>query len=160
MKKEEYIQYVIDAFRPAETLIKMVPDDRLDWKPGEGFMTVGQLIGHLGEGVGDALRKTLHGDWPAPEATEGSMKHSMPACNVDEALDKLKTDVIILEETLSGISEEDFQNLIVSVPWGWKAKTERLSLQFLEHFFHHKMQLFMYLKMMGFPVNTETLYFG
>lgn len=160
VKKEEYRQYVMDACRPAATLIKMVPADKLDWKPGEGFMSYGQLICHLSDGVGEALRKTVSGDWPPPEETESSLKHEMPSCSVDEALAKLEEEGKVLEETLAGISEDDFQNRMVSVPWGWEAKMEKMALQFLEHFFHHKMQLFMYLKLQGFPVDTMTLYFG
>jgi len=35
-----------------------------------------------------------------------------------------------------------------------------MALDFRDHFVHHKMQLFTYLKLLGFPVNTETLYMG
>jgi hypothetical protein len=46
------------------------------------------------------------------------------------------------------------------VPWGWKGKFELLAVGFLGHFNNHKMQLFIYLKLLGLPVNTETLYGG
>jgi uncharacterized damage-inducible protein DinB len=161
VKKEEFYQYVSDGFRPAESLVKMVPEDKLDWKPAEGFMSVGQLICHLCDGgVGEALRKTIHGDWPGMEEMEASMKQEMPACGVGEALEKLETDRKVLHETLSGVTQEDFENMLVSVPWGWEAKMEMMAHHFVSHFFHHKMQLFMYLKLLGFPVNTTTLYFG
>ena len=94
------------------------------------------------------------------EELEASMKQEMPACGIQEALDKLEQDKKVLTETLSGVSEEDFQNRQVSVPWGWEAKVEMMALQFLSHFHHHKMQLFTYLKLLGLPVNTTTLYFG
>ncbi len=57
-------------------------------------------------------------------------------------------------------SPEDFANKVVSVPWGWQSKMEQMALDFREHFIHHKMQLFTYLKLLGLPVNTSTLYFG
>ena len=37
---------------------------------------------------------------------------------------------------------------------------ERMAVLFREHFTNHKMQLFTYLKLLGLPVNTETLYGG
>jgi hypothetical protein len=37
---------------------------------------------------------------------------------------------------------------------------ERMAISFREHFTNHKMQLFTYLKLLGFPVDTGTLYFG
>jgi uncharacterized damage-inducible protein DinB len=161
VKKEEFYKYVMDSFRPAETLIKMVPEDKLDYRPASGFMSMGQLICHLCDGgIGESLRKTVRGDWPKMDEMEESMKHELPACSPQEALDKLEQDREVLRETLDGVSEKDFTNKLVSVPWGWEAKIEMMALQFLSHFFHHKMQLFTYLKLLGFPVNTTTLYFG
>ena len=151
----------MDSFRPAESLIKMIPADKLDYKPATDFMSMGQLICHLCDGgIGEALRKTISGDWPKQEEMEETMKHEFPVCDTREALDKLETDRKVLRETLAGISEEDFQNKLVTVPWGWEAKTEMMALQFISHFHHHKMQLFTYLKLLGLPVNTTTLYFG
>ena len=155
MKKDEYYQYAMDAFKPAEMLIKMVPEDKLDWKPGPSFMSLGQLICHLSEGIGKELQMTIANSWPKLEdVTQGEF----PVCSVQEALDKLKKDSAKLKEVLDGISEEDFSDKIVSVPWGWELKTEKMALNFREHFTNHKMQLFTYLKLLGFPVNTETLY--
>ena len=52
----------------------------------------------------------------------------------------------------------DFTNKVVSAPWGVSAKLERMAIGFLGHFNNHKMQLFTYLKLLGLPVNTQTLY--
>jgi hypothetical protein len=159
--KDEYCQYVLDSFRPAESLLKMVPADKLDWKPGPTFMSLGQLICHMSGGVGGELRMLVTGNWPKPEEMEGAMQQgSMPSCNVQEALANLESDKSVLREVLAGVTEEDFRNRIVSVPWGWESKMERMALDFREHFINHKMQLFTYLKLLGFPVNTNTLYFG
>lgn len=161
MTKDEYYQYALDAYRPTESLLKMVPADKLEWKPGPTFMTMGQLICHLGTGIGGELRMLITGNWPNMEEMEKAMQQSgMPKCNVQEALAALEKDKAVLREVLAGVSEEDFANKIVSVPWGWKAKMELMALNFRDHFITHKMQLFTYLKLLGFPVNTNTLYFG
>jgi hypothetical protein len=157
VKKEEFYQYALDSFRPTEAMLKMVPADKLDWKPGPSFMTLGQLICHLSDGIGTELRMAVTNAWPKPEDVK---QGQMPSCGVQEALDKLEKDKTTLQEVLSGISEEDFANKVISVPWGWKSRTEKMALDFREHFTNHKMQLFTYLKLLGFPVNTETLYMG
>jgi hypothetical protein len=159
VKKDEYYQYSLDAFRPAESLLKMVPSDKLDWQPGPSFMTMGQLICHLGDGIGAELRMAINNSWPKMEEMTAAMKQ-MPSCNVQEALAKLEKDKTTLKEVLAGVSEEDFASKIIEVPWGWKSKMEKMSLDFREHFVNHKMQLFTYLKLLGFTVNTEKLYFG
>jgi hypothetical protein len=122
--KNDYYEFVMDAFRPAKTLIGMVPADKLDWRPGPKFMSLGQLINHLSEPMGDGLRCLITNKWPfTPEQME-----------------------------------EDFAQMPVSAPWGWKGKLEVLALSFREHFTNHKMQLFTYLKLLGLPVDTSTLY--
>lgn len=163
MTKNEYYDYVLETYRPAETLIRMVPPDKLDWRPGPTFMSLGQLIQHLGDGVGLPLRCVITGDWPFKgdeEMMEQMKLENLPSCGVEEGLKKLEEDKSVLREALAGVSEADFSQKVVSTPWGTKGKIERMAIDFREHFTNHKMQLFMYLKVLGLPVNTETLYFG
>jgi hypothetical protein len=159
MTKSEYCEIVVQSIQPAEKLIGMVPPDKLDWRPGPTFMTLGQVICHLSDGVGEGLKTLVSGKWPPMEEMEAGMKlENMPSCGVQEALGKLEKDKAILRATLDAMSEEDFTNRVFSVPWGWKAKMEIMSVAFLGHFNNHKMQLFTYLKLLGMPVNTESLY--
>jgi uncharacterized damage-inducible protein DinB len=159
MTKNEYYEVVMENYRPVEKLIGMVPADKLDWKPGPTFMSVGQVLCHLSDGFGGGFDMLLSGKWPSMEEMgEGMKLENLPSCSPQEALDKLEKDKKILRKVLDSVSEEDFTNKVVSVPWGWKAKMERMAIGFLEHFTNHKMQLFTYLKLLGLPVNTETLY--
>jgi hypothetical protein len=159
MKKDEYFQFALEAFKPAETMLNMIPADKLDWKPGPSFMTMGHLIHHLSSGIGSELRMVVDNSWPKPEEMAEMMKQT-PSCTVPEALARLEQDKSTLRDLLAGITEEDFANKVVSVPWGWESKMEKMALNFRDHFAHHKMQLFTYLKLLGLPVNTETLYMG
>jgi hypothetical protein len=161
MTKNEFCEVVLQSMGPAEKLIGMVPADKLDWKPAPTFMSLGQVICHMSEGMGSGLETLLSGKWPSMEEMNAGMKlENMPSCGVQEALSKIEKDKTILRATLDGISEDDFTNRVVSVPWGWKAKFEIMSVNFLEHFNNHKMQLFTYLKLLGLPVNTQSLYGG
>jgi ribosomal protein L6P/L9E len=101
----------------------------------------------------------LSGKWPSMEEMEKGMKlENLPSCSPQEALDKLEKDKKTLRQVLEGVTQKDFTNKVVSVPWGWKGKMELMAIHFLEHFTNHKMQLFTYLKLLGLPVNTQTLY--
>ena len=73
---------------------------------------------------------------------------------------KLEKDKATLREVLAGASEEDFARKVVSVPWGVQGKTERMALYFREHFTNHRQQFFTYLKLLGLPVDSTTLYGG
>ena len=161
MTKNEYYEVVMDNYRPTEKLIGMVPADKIHWAPGPKFMSTGQVLCHLGDGIGGGLQMMLTGNWPsAKEMEEGMKLENLPSCSPKEALDKLEKDKKILRQALDSVSEVDFTNRVVSVPWGWNAKMERMAIGFLGHFTNHKMQLFTYLKLLGLPVNTEILYGG
>jgi hypothetical protein len=159
MTKNEFCEIVLQSIQPAEKLIGMVPADKLNWKPGPTFMSIGQVLSHLSDGVGGGLETLVSGKWPSMEEMEVGMKlENMTSCGIQEALSKLEKDKATLRATLDEMSEDDFTNRVVSVPWGWKAKIEIMSVAFLGHFNNHKMQLFTYLKLLGLPVNTESLY--
>jgi hypothetical protein len=156
VKKDEFCDFCIDSFRPVENMVKMIPADKLDWKPAENFMSMGEVICHLCDGIGTELKMLINNSWPQM----GEMPHKMPSCTVEEALAKLEKDKTRLRELFATISEEDFTNKMVTTPWGWGGKLEKMAIDFKEHFSNHKMQLFTYLKLLGLPVNTQTLYFG
>jgi len=159
MTKNEFCEIALQSIQPAEKLIGMVPADKLNWKPGPTFMSIGQVLSHLSDGVGGGLETLVSGKWPPMEEMEVGMKlENMTSCGIQEALSKLDKDKATLRAALDGMSEDDFTNRVVSVPWGWKAKFEIMSVAFLGHFNNHKMQLFTYLKLLGLPVNTESLY--
>ena len=159
MTKNEFYDVVMQAVRPTSKLIGMIPTDKLNWRPGPTFMSMGQLIYHLTAGVGVDLDTMLNNKWPPAGEMEAAMKlENLPTCGVQDGLERLEKDNQILRKTLDGITEADFANRVVSVPWGWKGKLEIMAVNFLGHFTTHKMQLFTYLKLLGLPVNTETLY--
>jgi len=159
MTKNEFYKVVMGSYGPAEKMIGMVPADKLNWRPGPTFMSAGQLICHLSDGLGGGIEMLLSNKWPSMEEMgEGMKLENLPSCGTQEALDKLEKDKKTLREALDGVSQKDFTNKVVSVPWGVSAKMEPMGIHFLEHFNNHKMQLFTYLKLLGLPVNTETLY--
>jgi len=163
MTKNEFYDFTLDAYRPVETMMRMVPADKLEWRPKPNFMSLGQLVYHLAEGVGLPLRCLITGEWPfsGEEQMEEVMKlENLPSCTVAEARKKLEADKAILRQCLDGVSEEDFAHKVFTAPWGAQGKLERMAIDFREHFTNHKMQLFTYLKLLGLPVNTDTLYFG
>ena len=158
MTKNEFYEVVMTNYRPAEKLIGMVPPDKLNWQPGPNFMSAGQLICHLSGGMGAGLERLLAGKLPSrEEMAEGMKLQNLASCAPHVALEKLDKDKKILRRVLDGVTEEDFTNKVVSAPWG-TTKMEPMAVGFLGHFNNHKMQLFTYLKLLGLPVDTQTLY--
>ncbi len=164
-----FISYMDKLRRPTETLMKMAPQDKLDWKPAEGnFLTLGQVLDHLTTGL-EGVRCFITGDWGVELTPEGELPPEMevlppaekfPSCDPETALKKLDESYKIAKEALGRLSEEDFRSKIVKAPWGEEGPMWTMLLSLLEHQINHKYQLFFYLKMLGLPVNTITLYMG
>ena len=161
MKKAEFIELIRAAQAPLKAMVEMIPDDKVDWAPEKGFMTVGQVIKHLSENW-CILRMMVTGEWPFSDPGEmaDAMKlENMPTCSKGEALEAMARDlnegVAYIE---NDISEEDFFGKKVSAPWGFTGEIWKAVLMARDHQITHKMQLHLYLKLLGKPVDTATLY--
>ena len=76
-----------------------------------------------------------------------------------EALDHLDRDEAVLRETVMALSEDDFQNRQIQLPWApMKVPVWMLALMMTDHLSIHRAQLHQNLKASGVPVNTMTLY--
>ena len=177
MNWTELIQAEIETtYRVAEALIDMVDEGDLGWKPatGSNWMTVGQLLQHLTDGCGAAMRGFVTGDWGMPpegempaEAASASADEMMPpaekmptTAGIGECKRLLAEDKALALEMLARCSEEDLANKQVVAPWnpdnpmglGYSL------LQMVTHLGSHKAQLFYYLKLQGQAVHTGHLW--
>ncbi len=161
MNKNDFIEQMRLTQRPLMRMVEMVPDDRLNWAPAGGFMTLAQLMKHLTANW-CIIRMMVTEDWPSgsPEEMAEAMKlENLPSCNKAEALAEMQKDlgdaVAYVEKE---ISNEDFFSRKVSAPWNWTGEIWKAVLMAKDHQANHKMQLHLYLKLLGLPVNTQTLY--
>ncbi len=161
MNKKDFIELIQTTHAPLKGLVEMVPDDKLDWAPGKSFMTVGQVLKHISENW-SIIRMLVTGKWPftSEQQMADMMKlENIPSCSKTEAIQAMERDLKdSLEYIEKEISQEDFFNKVVTAPWGFQGELWKAILMAQEHFLNHKMQLFLYLKMLGFPVNTGLLY--
>lgn len=159
------------AYGVTEKLIRLVSEDRLDWKPssGKNWMTVGQLLKHLAEACGHSSICFITGNWITPDGVDlsklspGEMllpSEDLPAVSsVEAALQMLAADKAQLLTHLNEVSEDDLQNRTCGAPWDpMQLPLGNRILQMVEHLNSHKAQLFFYLKLQGLPVNTSNLW--
>ena len=161
MKKSDFIEMMRRTQAPLKGMIEMVPEDKQDWAPDKGFMSIAQVLKHLCENW-CLIKIMVTNQWPFDdfkEMEEALKLENMPTCSKAEALAAIETD---LNEAIDfiekEISDEDFFSKVVSAPWGFKGETWKAVLMAKDHLVNHKMQLHIYLKLLGQPVNTQTLY--
>ena len=161
MKKADFVSIMKKTQAPLKKMVDMVPDDKLGWAPDKGFMTTGQVLKHLSENW-CIIRMMVTNEWPfssADEMAEAMKLENMPSCTKAEAkaaFDKDLNDAVAFVE--KKLSEDEFFQKKVSAPWGFEGEIWKAVLMAKEHQVNHKMQLHLYLKLLGRPVNTETLY--
>ncbi len=160
------------AYSTAEVLLDKVDPARLQWKPpsGSNWMSVAQLLRHLGEACGAGCRAFLTGDWGLPpgvrieDLTPEQMlppAEQLPAVeSLDEARRLLAADKAVAFEAIAQAGEQALDTRMLEAPWA-PGKPRPLGWHFLQmaaHLDRHKAQLFYYLKLQGLPVNTEDLW--
>ncbi len=133
-----------------EKFLGRVPKDKMDWKPHDKSMTVGQLIAHIAEVPGwvpvtmdmDALDM---GDYQPPVVNSPEDAVALLKANGEKAI-----------ESLGRASDEDYSKI-------WKMTAGEQTLMELPKFMalrtggmgqlpHHRAQLGVYLRLLDVPV--------
>ena len=161
MNAKQFVEYADSIYRPSAKLISLAPADKLDWQPGKGnYMTLGQLLHHLAMCPG-LFVPAINNAFPPAEAFQTFVQEDLKNTKApDVAGRELSRGWDESRAALSRVSDADFQAKRVVVPWGPPLPLWRTCLGMAEHWANHKYQLFFYLKLLGLPVNTLTLYVG
>ena len=161
MNAKQFAEYAESIHRPSAKLILLAPANKLDWKPGEGnYMSLGQLLHHLA-GCPGGLVAAVNNAFPPAEAFQKWVEEDLRNTKTPEVAGReLSRGWDEAKAALGRVSEADFQSKMVTVPWGPPTPMWRTCLGMAEHWVNHKYQLFFYLKLLGQPVNTMTLFAG
>ncbi len=132
-------------------VLERVPADKLTWKPHEKSMSLGQLALHVATAPGTVADLAKKNPAPPPESFEQT-----PAQSVDELLPALDQAVANAKETLAG-----FDDAAMMESWSVKAGDKTLlelprvgliRAIMLNHWYHHRGQLSVYLRLLDVPV--------
>jgi uncharacterized damage-inducible protein DinB len=147
---EALIQELEQEAETTRRVLERVPGDRLGWKPHAKSMSLGQLALHVATtpgGVSDIVRQS---PFPVPEFTQQS------ATSVGELLPALEKSVTKAKENLRAIGDAGLPNMwrVVDGDKELMAMPVGAVLRFimLNHWYHHRGQLSVYLRELGVPV--------
>ena len=153
--KQEVISTLNEALRTTKNLLKLVPWDKLEYKPHEKTYTLKQLLGHMQEAELFMAKGIVKGDWGSGDEEEGK---DVELGSREEVIKKFEENHKQAIKLLEGLSESDLLNKQVKTPWKMEGSALRMAFMWFEHMIHHRMQLFMYLKLLGLKVDTMTIY--
>lgn len=156
---QHYLAWFDDAMQATKNLYALVPSEKLEWKPTERSFSLGQLIEHIPRSLWFNGKVIASENVPLKSLREILVANRrQQSAKVDEASLHLAECSEGFRRTIRNLGEERFQHADVSTPqWGilpiW-----RFAIFVLEHHLNHKMELHMYLRLLGVNVDTLTLY--
>ena len=131
-------------------VLERVPDDRLAWKPHDRSMSLGQLALHIASVPGAIAEITQISPFPVPKFEQPSAKSAAELLpTLDQSLAKAQSILQRLDDAdLAKIWRVmDGDREVMALPVG-----AALRALMLNHWYHHRGQLCVYLRQVGVPV--------
>jgi uncharacterized damage-inducible protein DinB len=135
-------------------VLERVPADKLTWKPHPRSMSIGQLAMHVASIPGNICKLAQVDEF---EVNPANFNPPVPKTS-EEILAALDASVLVAQEYLGGLSESGATGT-------WRAKANGRELMYLprvamlrslmlNHWYHHRGQLSVYLRLLEVPVPT------
>ncbi|MEO8209125.1 MAG: hypothetical protein ABI840_01080 [bacterium] len=160
--KEQMLITIEDEFRILKHLHTKIPEGKLEFKPAENMRTIFQLLRYLTWCGLATLKSFIEGDEDSPnfefykELSEAAQNFKTE--NFNEAMDTQLNSIKMLFEKFN---DEDLLTKNVMMPFGDKLPLgEAIIKTTIKHMTGYKMQLFLYLKILGVEVNTVNCWLG
>jgi uncharacterized damage-inducible protein DinB len=151
-------QFIAELEAEAPTtrkFLERLPNDKLDWRPHPKSMTAGQLALHMATFPGPVVQMATLDEFMVPDFNRPNPQPE----SVQEILQKFDESVATAKQALSTISDQQMNGI-------WKMKAgdrELLAIPrsnvlrniLLNHWYHHRGQLGVYLRLLGAKVPSS-----
>lgn len=133
-------------------VLERVPPDQLSWKPHPKSMTLGQLAGHVAGIPGNMAKLSGLGGHDASKSS-GTPSQPEPGTDFPAILD---AGLASAREVLGGWGESEAtsswrmkngEREVFAIP-----RAQMIRTMLLNHWYHHRGQLVLYLRMLDLPV--------
>ncbi len=147
---ETLVQELEQEAQTTRRVLERVPDDRLGWKPHDKSMSLGQLALHIATMPGTIAELSRLSPFPLPKFEQPS------AASAAELVPALEQSVAKATTILRGMDDADLAQMwrvvdgdreVMAIPVGGM-----LRMIMLNHWYHHRGQLSVYLRQVGVPV--------
>jgi uncharacterized damage-inducible protein DinB len=144
---DELLQELEQEAHATRRVLERVPDSHLDWRPHERSFSLGQLAMHVATIPGAIARMSQHSPFQVPEFTQPGTS------SASDLLRFLEASLASAREVLAGLDDAGLDNTwqlvngsreIMSFPVGAMLRTLMLN-----HWYHHRGQLLVYLRQVG-----------
>jgi uncharacterized damage-inducible protein DinB len=152
-------QAMLDEFErelaTTRKFLERVPDERLTWRPHEKSMTAGQLALHIATVPSGVLKLSLPDEAVPPDFRAGFRQPE----TLREVLTALDDSAVFVRQTLPTIDDRRMRKLFTIVQNGRTLmslpRVDFLRAIMLNHWYHHRGQLGVYLRLLGAAVPSS-----
>jgi uncharacterized damage-inducible protein DinB len=145
-----FIQELEQEAATTRRVLERVPGDRLSWKPHAKSMSLGQLALHIATNPGTIAQMATLSSVPVPDFAQAEAK------SVAEILSALDATIVTAKTVLEGLDDNAMgeiwkamagDQVVMAVP-----RAGILRSIMLNHWYHHRGQLSVYLRLLDVPV--------
>jgi uncharacterized damage-inducible protein DinB len=137
-----------------EELFSQVQPEHLNWRPRENMRTLLELANHLAQ-IPSVDLKILQG---GTEAEVRALEQALYRREPSAWIAVWKDGVDAVSRFYESLTPEAFAHDVARAFYGHAAPLSEWLLEIITHAYHHRAQLFTYLKILGYPVDMFTLY--
>lgn len=154
MHQQDLLKALTQLNGSLEELFAQIQPEHLEWRPRENMRSVLELANHLAQVPGIDLTILQGATQQEVRALEASLHRSNPA----ELIHVWRSGLGAVAEFYGGLTPEQFEQQTGTAFYGHSAPLSEWLLEIITHAYHHRAQLFTYLKQLGRPVDMFTLY--
>jgi hypothetical protein len=176
MRKYDFINWFEDVRVGTRRLISIVPEEAFDWRAHKTSPTMEQLMRVFAGLEEQFVKGVCTNDWStgsdptdirnqmfrayAEDTDELEVLEEGPEIleTTDDVIDQLDSIHQEALDIIADLSEEEFQNRRVVVPWGEEATIQRFLIGMVEREIHHRAELYEALRHYGVEVSPLILW--
>jgi uncharacterized damage-inducible protein DinB len=136
--------------KTTQRLLERIPEDKLSWKPHAKSYSLGQLSLHIAAGTGNLAKAAALDSFELPNFQQGEAKSRK------ELLDTFSQSLATAKQTIASMDDARMMGLwtmtrngqpVMSIP-----RAAFIRSIMLNHVYHHRGQLSVYLRLLDVPV--------
>jgi uncharacterized damage-inducible protein DinB len=135
-------------------LFALIQPEHYGWRPRVDMRSLAELANHLAQ-IPSVDFSLLRG---SSEEQIVALEKELARDNAEGWREVLATGAGELARYIEHLTHDEFENNSGTAYFGRTQTNAQWLLEIITHLYHHRAQLFTYLKLNGYAVNTHTLY--
>jgi len=154
MTRDDLIHQLVRVGHSVEGLFRLCPIERLEFVPAEGMRSLLDLGNHFAA-LPLVDLAILQGN---PRQVTDTIEDALHGAGPEEWVEIFERGVRAVGEYFEGLSDEEFEGRATRAHYGTAHPQSVWLLELVNHIYHHRGQLYVYLKLLGIRVDVGHLY--